>query len=157
MGSAAEAEVAALHVNAHDLMPVRDCLSTSGFKQTTTRIKTDNVTAKGFVQNTIEQKRSRSHNGKFWWLKDRMNEFVIEWAPGATNLADYFTKHHTGSHHSEVRPIHQHEGDSSPLSLQGCVELLMRAHAKPASNATSQADNCKVFRVATDHSSLCFA
>ena len=84
MGSAAEAEVAALHMNAHKLMPMRDCLHMLNHPQPPTRIKTDNVTAKGFVQSTVKQKRSKGCDWKCWWLKDRVKEFNITWASGKT-------------------------------------------------------------------------
>ena len=95
-------------------------------------IKTDNITAKGFVQGTIKQRRSKGYNRKYWWLKDRVKEFNVIWAPGKTNLADYHSKHHTGSCHAKVRPICLHEGEKSPIDLQGCVEILRGAHGGPA-------------------------
>lgn len=149
MGSAAEAEVAALHMNAHELVPMRDCLNTLKHPQPPTRIETDNITAKGFVQGTIKQRRSKGYNRKYWWLKDRVKEFNIIWAPGKTNLADYHSKHHTGSYHSKVRPIYLHEGEKSPTDLQGCVEILQGAHSKgqarkPAINPSSQVRTSRV-------------
>ena len=128
LGSAAEAKVAALHVNAHELTPVRDCLNTLKHSQPPTRIKTDNITAKGFVQGTTKQKRNEGCDRKHWWLKDRVKEFNITWAPGKTNLADSHSKHHTGTCHSKVRPIYLHEGKKSSADLQGCVESLSNAH-----------------------------
>ena len=42
---------------------------------------------------------------RFWWLIDRVrqNHFTVHWSPGATNLADYFSKHHSPSHHAKMR------------------------------------------------------
>ena len=144
MGSAAEAEAAALHMNAHKLIPMHDCLNTLKHPQPPTRIKTDNITSKGFVQGTIKQKRSKGHNRECWWLKDRVKEFNITWAPVKNNPADCHSKHHTGSCHSKVRPICLHKGEKSPTDLQGCVESLHGAHngglaRKPANNPSSQA------------------
>ena len=49
------------------------------------------------------------------------------WDRGIQNLADYFSKHHSGAHHRQVRPIFLHT-KQSPDSLQGCIKLLgMRA------------------------------
>jgi hypothetical protein len=61
-------------------------------------------------------------------LKDRyeQKQFNFIWGPGIENLGDYSTKHHTGSHHSVVRPIYLYVKDISPSTLQGCVELLAR-------------------------------
>jgi len=125
MGSAAEAEVAALHMNAQEAIPLRCCLEELGHKQPATRIRTDNQTAKGFIRGTIKQKRSRTFDRQFWWLKDRESQlqFNVTWDPGIYNLADYFTKHHPGSHHERVRPIYLHE-KTSPTDLQGCIRIM---------------------------------
>ena len=95
-----------------------------GHKQPATILRTDNQTALGFAQNTIKQKRSRTFDRQFWWLKDRatQQQFYITWGPGKSNLADYFTKHHPGSHHKLVRPIYLHEA-TMPTTLQGCIEV----------------------------------
>ena len=63
---------------------------------------------------------------RFYWLKDQQEQgqFDITWVPGKYNLADYFTKHHPGSHHRRVRPIYLYEAGRSPTTLQGCVEIL---------------------------------
>ena len=125
MGSAAEAEVAALYLNAQEAIPLRYCLEELGHVQPATTIRTDNQTAKGFVRGTIKQKQSRTFDRQYWWLKDReaQLQFNIVWEPGIYNLADYFTKHHTGKHHLQVRPIYLH-CSSSPTTLQGCAEIL---------------------------------
>ena len=107
VGSAAEAKVAALHQNAQEAISLRHCSEELGHPQPATIIRTDNQTAKGFVRCTIKQKRSRTFDRQYWWLKDReaQLQFHIVWEPGIYNLADYFTKHHTGKHHLQVRPI----------------------------------------------------
>ena len=124
MGSAAEAEVAALYLNAQEAIPLRYCLEELGHVQPATIIRTDNQTAKGFVRGTIKQKQSRTFDRQYWWLKDReaQLQFNIVWEPGIYNLADYFTKHHTGKHHLQVRPIYLH-CSSSPTTLQGCAKI----------------------------------
>jgi hypothetical protein len=60
---------------------------------------------------------------RFYWIKDRVaqDQYVVHWRKGSDNLADYFTKHHSLSHHRLMRlrylaDLHQ------PASLQGCVE-----------------------------------
>ena len=155
MGSAAEAEVAALHMNAHELIPMRDCLNTLKHPQPPTRIKTDNITAKGFVQGTIKQRRSEGYNRKHWWLKDHVKEFNVTWAPGKTNLADYHSKHFTGSYHSKVRPIYLYEGEKSPTDLQGCIKISRGAHGGPARKpAISPSSQVRASRVSTSDSTL---
>ena len=58
MGSAAEAEVATLHMNAQEAIPLRICLEELGHNQGATQIRTDNLTAKGFVRGTVKQKKA---------------------------------------------------------------------------------------------------
>ena len=52
MDSAAEAEVAAIHVSAHEAAPARQCLEEMGHPQPATRTRTDNAAATGFANNT---------------------------------------------------------------------------------------------------------
>ena len=125
VASAAEAELAALFHNAQEAVILRTTLEEIGHKQPATPIKTDNSTAAGIINNTIKQKKSRSMEMKFFWVKDKVkeNQFVIFWKPGNENTGDYFTKHHPASHHRRVRPIYV-KTPHSPSSLQGCPKLL---------------------------------
>ena len=97
-----------------------------GHPQPPTAMKTDNQTATGILNGTIKQRRSKAIDMRFYWLKDRQeqDQFDIKWVPGKYNLADYFTKHHPGSHHRRVQPIYLYEAGKSPTTLQGCVEIL---------------------------------
>ena len=86
------------------------------------RLRTDDTTATtGFIQCVIKPKRSQTHNRRFLWLKGA-HEFTAEWSPGIPNSSDCFGEHHTDTHCERIRPIHLCEGESSPVSLQGCVE-----------------------------------
>ena len=78
-----------------------------GHPQPATKIKTDNSTTDGFVNNTIKQNRSKAIDMRFYWLKDRQQQkqFSIYWDNVKNNFADFFTKHHSPSHHKAVRPI----------------------------------------------------
>ena len=135
MGSAAEAEVAALHMNAQEAIPLRFCLEELGHAQGATQICTANQTAKGFVRGRIKQKRSRTFDRQYWWLKDReaQLQFNIIWEPGIYNLADYYTKHHSGAHHLKVRPIYLYEANS-PTTLQGCIRIMDQGSANRANS-----------------------
>jgi hypothetical protein len=106
----------------------RNCLIEIGHPQPPTPIKTDNTTARGIITGTIKQKRSKAIDMGFYWLKDRFEQeqFDYVWGPGIENLADYPTKHHSGKHHSTVRPIYIYMKNKSPKTIQGCVELLAR-------------------------------
>ena len=72
------------------------------------------------------------------WIRDRIQQgqFKVYWKPGQQNLADYPTKHHSGSHHKKVRPIYLHEGDTSPSTVQGCIEIMEEAHRKTIARPT---------------------
>ena len=53
----AEAEVAAIHLNAKEAVAIRQYLEEMGHPQPATRIRTDNAAAQGFVNGTIKQNR----------------------------------------------------------------------------------------------------
>ena len=90
----------------------------------------------------MKQKRTKSVDMNFNWLNDRTvnhKQLEPEWAPGPTNLADYTSKHHTGTHHRNVRPVYLYIKDKSPTTLKGCNELLSpssRLDARPARKPT---------------------
>ena len=65
MASAAEAEIAALFMNAKLAIPIRQALIEMGQPQPATKIKTDNSTADGFVNDTIKQNRSKAIDMRF--------------------------------------------------------------------------------------------
>eukprot|EP00804_Cyclotella_cryptica_P003875 CCRYP_015759-RB/>CCRYP_015759-RB protein AED:0.32 eAED:0.29 QI:0/0/0/1/0/0.33/3/0/881 len=107
MSSAAEAELGALYINAREVIPLRHLLLEMGHPQPPTPMQTDNSTALGVVNNTIQPKRTKAMDMRFHWLRCRINQkhFRPYWRAGATNLADYVTKHHPAIHHQAVRPL----------------------------------------------------
>jgi len=75
------------------------------------------------INDTVKQRRSKAMDMYFYWFKDRVaqDQYVVHWRIGSNNLADYFTKHHSPSHHCHMRSrylVDLHR----PASLQGCVE-----------------------------------
>ena len=134
MASAAEAELAALFVAAKEATVLRTTLEEMGHPQPPTPIQVDNSTADGIVNETVKQQRSKAIDMRFYWVRDRIaqNQFHVYWAPGNTNLADYFTKHHSAKHHQAVRKfyLHTHESPThlpmvtvpAPTALRGCVD-----------------------------------
>jgi hypothetical protein len=68
---------------------------------------------------------------RFFWISDKCAQdmYALHWHPGQENLADYQSKHHTGAHHTKVRPWYLHEPNSprelpralKPSALKGCV------------------------------------
>jgi hypothetical protein len=129
MSSAAEAEVAALFMNAQEAIPIRHCLIDLGHPQPPTPLKTDNSTAKGILTGEMKQKHTKAMDMRFYWLVNRVKQghFQIYWEPGKNNLADYPTKHHSPAHHKRVRPIYLYNPETSPSDIQGCVKLLQSA------------------------------
>jgi hypothetical protein len=75
-----------------------------GHPQPPTPIQSDNSTALGVVNNTIQPKRTKAMDMHFHWLRCHINQkkFQPYWRAGATNLADYVTKHHPAIHHQTV-------------------------------------------------------
>ena len=126
MASAAEAEIAALFMNAKLVVPIQQALIEMGHPQPATKIKTDNSTADGFVNDAIKQNRSKAIDMGFYWWKDRQQQkqFNIYWDNGKINFADYFTKHHhSPSHHKAVRPIYLFD-QNNELDMRGCIKIL---------------------------------
>ena len=60
MGSAAEAEVGGLYMNALELSPMRTTLEELGHLQPPTPLKTDNSTAVSIMNKTIKQRQSKA-------------------------------------------------------------------------------------------------
>ena len=105
VASSAEAEIAGIFHNAQIAIPIRYILTKLGHPQPKTQIKTDNATASSFVKNNITQKRSKSWDMRYYWLRDKIAQsmFKIDWESGKSNSADYFTKHFSGKYHRTTR------------------------------------------------------
>ena len=115
MASATEAETGALFYNGQEALPLIRALNEMGHPQPPTPIQTDNYTAYGIVNSSIRQRKSKAMDMRFYWVQDKCSQgdFVIFWKPGKDNLADYFTKHHSTSHHKQMRSIYLHTGACS--------------------------------------------
>jgi hypothetical protein len=105
LSSATEAELGALFDNLKDGTPLRVTLAELGHPQDATRVNTDNACASGIANDTVKQRRSKAIDMRFYWVRDRVRQghFLIYWAKGKDNLADYFTKHHSPAHHRLMR------------------------------------------------------
>lgn len=128
VSSAAESEVGGLFVNAKEATSIRTTLTEMGWKQQPTDLITDNSTAHGIANGSIKQQRSKAMDMRFYWIRDRcdQDQFRVKWEPGETNLADYFSKHHSGPHHRRQRKYYLANYVATRLSpstsLRGCVE-----------------------------------
>ena len=108
VGSAFEAEYAALYLNGTSAEEMRNTLTDLGYPQGPTPIISDNQCAVGVANRTVKQKRSKATDMRFHWIRDRAGQghFVISWSPGTTNFADFFTKSHPAKHQRDMRPIY---------------------------------------------------
>ena len=129
VASAAEAELAALFINAKEGKIIRMTLEEMGHKQPPRPRHCDNITATGIANDTVKKQRSRSMEMRFFWITDQVNmsDFDVQWHPGQENRADYYTKHFDGRHHQAVRSWYLHEKNSrrklpraaAPSTLRG--------------------------------------
>ena len=98
-----------------------------------TQVCTDNMTAAGIANDTINQQRSRTINLRCFGIRNQKTLilFIIARKSGQENLADYFRKHLSANNHKRVHPINL-QTDKMPRpvllvlrkpDLQGCVNL----------------------------------
>ena len=105
MTSAAEAEIGAMFINGREAVPARKTLEEMGHPQPRTPMQTDNTAAHSVVTNNIAPKRTKAMDMRFHWLRcrDAQGQFRYYWRPGVQNWGDYWTKHHPGPHHQNMR------------------------------------------------------
>ena len=104
--SAAETEYASLFIAGKSLLPLRYTLNDMNCIQPTTIMYSDNTTAKGIATNTCKQRRSKSIDMRYHWIRDRvqLKDFDIVWRAGTDNyIADYLTKIHPAAHVLKMR------------------------------------------------------
>ena len=127
MGSALDSEIGAGYILDQENVSMKICLEEMGHPQLSTPIQVDNITAVGFANKIIKQKRSKFIDTRFYWLQDKCNQgqFIIYWTPGSDNLEDYHTKHHPPSHHKKMRHTILYSAHFSEslinCLLRGCV------------------------------------
>jgi hypothetical protein len=92
--SAAEAELGAAFQNAQKAAQFRNTLLELGYPQEPTPILVDNTVAEGLANDTINAKRSKSMDVRFFWIRDRVKkaEFWMKHLAGRWNISDFFTK-----------------------------------------------------------------
>jgi hypothetical protein len=106
MSSAAEAEIGALYTNARKGVEERNILKEMGHPQPPTPVQTDNSTAEGIKNLRVQPKRTKAMDMRFHWLRNRgvnQKQFRFYWRPGTLQRGDYWTKHHSPSHHRQIR------------------------------------------------------
>jgi hypothetical protein len=107
-GSTSESEYATLYEAAVAATPHRATLGDLGHPQPPTPIIYDNQVAGRIANNTAKLKRTRAIAKCYHWIRDRIahKEFTLTWAPGKTNLGDFFTKAHPVHHFKAMRPVY---------------------------------------------------
>jgi hypothetical protein len=91
-----------------------------GHPQPPTPLQNDNAAVMGYINDSIKQRCTRAMGMQFYWVKDRVEQgqFHVYWGPGYQNLADYFTKHHSPTHHKWMQEMYIHVS-VRPMNLSG--------------------------------------
>jgi hypothetical protein len=94
VASVAEAELAGGFQAAQIAVHFRRILHDLGYPQPPTLLRMDNTVAIGIATETINAKRSKSMDMRFFWIIDRVRQgqFVVKHLSGRWNIADHFTK-----------------------------------------------------------------
>ena len=94
VSSVAEAQLGAAFLNAQKAAEFRNTLQELGYPQRPTVIMIDNTVAEGLAADTINAKRSKSMDVRFFWLRDRIKkgQFAVRHLAGKWNISDFFTK-----------------------------------------------------------------
>ena len=121
--SDAEAEYGGLYNNAKTAVVIKNILEGMGHPQHPIGIKADNNTARSFVHESIRNKRSKTWDMRYHWLKQEDVRKIIKiyWDKGVNNNADYFTEHYSPAHHKSERPKYILKGFSV---TQACTNIL---------------------------------
>jgi hypothetical protein len=92
--SVAEAEMAGGFHAAQAATHHRRILAEPGYPQPSTVLRMDNTVALGIASGTMNAKRSKSMDMRFFWIIDQVEQgqFIVSHVPGNWNIADHFTK-----------------------------------------------------------------
>ena len=111
--SSAESKTAGVFMNVKKYLPIRHALMSLNHPPPPTPMKTDDSITNGFVYNNAQQKRSKSWDILYHWLRDRWkhNKIKVYWEKGQSKNADYCTKNHSTKHHLLTRTAKPHVND----------------------------------------------
>ena len=112
-----KAKAAALFTNMKEGVIQCIALEEMQWPQPPTPITVDNSTAAGVARDTIKANKSQAMDMCLHWIQDQaqQRQFLVTWAPGKLNKADYFTKLHAPIHHWHMRFVYLHP-TSSPTN-----------------------------------------
>ena len=74
MASTEESVIGAVFTNAQHILQIRQALSDMEHSQPPTPIRTDNIRANDFLNETIKVKRTKAIDMRFYWLMDRIHQ-----------------------------------------------------------------------------------
>jgi hypothetical protein len=141
LASASEAEIGALYKNTRKASILCTTHEEMGYRQPPTPVQTDNSTACRIANDNIKQQQLRAIDMRFYWVRDRVQQqqFHIYWAPGKCNLADYYTKHHSATHHQQMRELCLHTTPSTNAINSAIAQALhvLQGCAKPTLGSTT--------------------
>ena len=107
--AASEAEYAGVFIAGKGAISLRYTLNELDCIQPATPLYTDNKTAAGIASKTCRQKRSKSMDMRYHWIRDRvaLKDFEVHWKSNAEPLiqiADFLSKPHTSATFATMRP-----------------------------------------------------
>ena len=105
---------------------MRKTLDSIGYPQPPTTIITDISPASSIANDTIKQQWSRAIDMRYHWVRDCIvqGQFKVTWKPGKENMADYYTKHHSGAHHQRMRQQYLANCAAKATLPQNCEGVL---------------------------------
>ena len=108
--AASEAKAAALFTNMNEGVIQHIALEEMQWPQPPTPITVDNSTAVGMAQDTIKANKSWAMDMCLHCIQDQaqQHQFLVTWATGKLNKADYFTKLHAHIHHHHMHFVYLH-------------------------------------------------
>lgn len=143
VAAATEAEYAGLYLNSCDGEMIRQTLDDLGHLQLPTTITFDNTTAGAIANATAKIRRSKAIAMRYHWIQDRVQQghFVLRWAPGKLNLADFATKAHPIHHFQDMRKHFVHYPTSNPAHDLRREGVLIVPCTHPPHKANPQQEN----------------
>lgn len=150
VASAAEAEYGGLFNNGQDSEGLRLTLADFGYTQDPTLLVSDNACACGIANESITQRRSKAFDMRFHWIRDRVRQghFIVEWRPGAVNLADLFTKAQPTAHFLALRPFYVSDDPSEYGTRRTLAQLPPPKPATPKQAKVKRAKDLEHLRKA---------
>jgi hypothetical protein len=105
--AASDVEYCTIFLTAVSSINTRNTLENLGHPQPATPIYCDNTTAVGIANDLLKQRRSKSIDMRYHWIRDRvkLGQFNVQWRKGTYNLADYFTKPYSVKQTKEICPF----------------------------------------------------